>query len=117
MFTLEVETHLSLTSGPTSSVAAAMTTTYDCHDLGENPTTTAAIQTRKDSIVEMIKSLTIQIKQMEHTLSQLMERRSIPLKQNQTAVNCPQEPIICRKCGYFAKSCAANYGQRKQGNS
>ena len=80
MFTLEVETHLSLTSGPTSSVAAAMTTTGDFHVLSENPTAIAAIQTRQDSMVEMMKSVTIRMEQMEHTLSQLMECRSIPPK-------------------------------------
>ena len=118
MYTLEVETHLSLTSGPTNSVAAAITTTNGCHVSEENPATIAAIQMRQDNMVEMLKSLTIRMKQMEHTLSQLMERRPVPPKQNQTAMNRPQEPIICRKCGkegHFAKGCAATYGQRKQG--
>jgi len=57
MHTLEVETHLSVTSRSTNSVAAAMTTMSDCHVLGKSPTIIAALQTRQESMVEMMKSL------------------------------------------------------------
>ena len=120
MYTLEVETHLSLTSESTKSVAAAMASTSDCHASEEDPTTMiAAIQTRQDDMVEMMKSLSIRMDQMEHSLSQLMKCTLIPPKQSHTARNRSQEPIICRKCGkegHFAKGCAATYGQRKPGN-
>jgi len=91
MYTLETETHLSLSSGVVSSVAAAaMTTTNDHHVSGKN--LQAAVQARQESMVEMMESLTIRMDQMEHTVSQLMEQQSFLPK---LVGNRNQGPIIC----------------------
>ena len=123
-YTLEAETHLSLTSSD-KTLTASVTSSGDVIKTlpTENQTTIAAIQSTQNAMLEMLKSLTIRMEQMEKAMTQQLGQsspatRSKPPAGSQFTLE-PAQPIICRKCGkegHFAKGCAARYGQRKQGN-
>jgi len=126
-YTLEAETHLSLTPGLKVATVTSSPDTGNSHtEDDDNPIST--IQARQDAVVQLLQNLSMRMEHLEHLVgSQRQEYKSGDKSSSSNpspsvstskkpVTTGPQQPIICRKCGiegHFARGCAAG---RKAGN-
>ena len=126
-YTLEAETHLSLTPGLKVAAVTSSSDNVDANIKDGNHASIATIQARQDAVVELLKSLSLRMEHLENTIASHVEyksrdKSSLPYlpptantskKQEATG---PRQPIICRKCGvegHYARGCATG---RTSGN-